>query len=155
MKKENKTVRMAGETKHWLDELIFKEQIKLNERIRSGLVNDLEEKISSDFSEQLKGLSLNINLNVTAGSIIEKAYFETQKCNWEEIARSLKQVEETSEHGFKGATPKLSLDVDVLRGLELYQLEFQRLEVYSNAQRPVKLSYVIKLVIYAYWLMKN
>ena len=50
MKKENKTVRMAGETKHWLDELIFKEQIKLNERIRSGLVNDLEEKISSDFS---------------------------------------------------------------------------------------------------------
>ena len=149
MKKENKTIRMAGETKQWLDELILKEQIELNEKVRNGFLNDLEEKIVSGFSEQLKGVSLNIGLNITAGSIIEKAYLETKNCDWEKVARSLRQIEQSSKSSVKGATPRISLDVEVLRGLESYQLEFQRLEIYSNAQRSVNVSYVIKLIIYA------
>ncbi|KQL52191.1 hypothetical protein AN964_00635 [Heyndrickxia shackletonii] len=49
------------------------EQAKLNEEIRQGLIDRLEEKLLQDFYRELEGISLNLTLNITVGSVIEKA----------------------------------------------------------------------------------
>jgi uncharacterized membrane protein YheB (UPF0754 family) len=152
--KESKTVRMAAETKEWIDELILNEQAKIKEKIRQGLIDSLEEKLLQDFSEELAGISLNITLNITVGSVIEKAFNATKhysKSEWEILAGSMKELETKLDINKKGVTPRVALELEVLRGLEAYQLKFMELDTYVGAKRAVNLGYVIKLVVYAYW----
>jgi hypothetical protein len=154
VKKESKTVRMAAETKEWVDDLIFNEQAKLNEEIRQGLIDRLEEKLLQDFYRELEGISLNLTLNITVGSVIEKAYIATKhysESEWDILAKSMKEFEANLDINNKGVTPRIALEIDVLRGLEDYQSEFRKLNTYAEAKRAVNLSYVIKLVVYAYW----
>lgn len=154
MKKESKTVRMAAQTKEWIDELILNEQTILNEKIRQGLIESLEEKLLRDFSRELVGISLNLTLNITAGSVIEKAYIATKdysSSEWDILAKSMKELETNLVINQKGVTPRIAIDMEVLRGLEDYQLKFMKLDTYAGAKRAVNLGYVIKLVVYAYW----
>lgn len=154
MKKESKTVRMAAETKEWIDELILDEQTTLKEKIRQGLIDNLEEKLIQYFYEELAGTSLSLTLNITVGSVLEKAYLATthySKSEWETLAKTMKELETKYDTNKKGVTPRIALDIDVLRGLEAYQREFMDLNTYAGAKRAVNLGYVIKLVVYAYW----
>jgi hypothetical protein len=154
VKKESKTVRMAAETKTWVDKLILNEQARLNEKIRQGLIDSLEEKLLQDFYRELAGISFNLSLNITVGSVIEKAYIATKhysNSEWEILAKSMKELETNLDINNKGVTPRIALEIDVLRGLEDYQLKFMELNTYAEAKRAVNLSYVIKLVVYAYW----
>jgi hypothetical protein len=154
VKKESKTVRMAAETKEWIDELVLNEQTILNEKIRQGLMESLEEKLLRDFSRELVGISLNLTLNITAGSVIEKAYIATKdysSSEWDILAKSMKELETNLAINKKGVTPRIAIDMEVLRGLEDYQLKFMKLDTYAGAKRAVNLGYVIKLVVYAYW----
>jgi uncharacterized protein YhjY with autotransporter beta-barrel domain len=156
--RENRTVRMAAETKEWVDEIIIAEQKELNEKIRKGLVEKLEgklyKKLGEELVEELSGISLNITLNVTIGSVIEKAYKTTRSndySEWNDLATSMKKLESTLDINKKGATPRISLETEVIKGLETYQEEFQKLKIYAEAKRAVNFGYVIKLVLYAYW----
>ena len=92
MKKESKTLRMAAETKEWVDKLILNEKVELN-KIRQGLTDRLEENLRRDFDEELTGISLNLTLNITVGSLIEKAYKATKHYSdskWDILANSMK-----------------------------------------------------------------
>jgi uncharacterized membrane protein YheB (UPF0754 family) len=154
VKKESKTVRMAAETKKWIDELVLNEQTILNEKIRQGLIESLEENLVRYFSRELAGISLNLTLNITVGSVIEKAYIATKSYSlseWEILAKSMKELETNLSINKKGVTPRIALEMEVLRGLEDYQLKFMKLDTYAGATRAVNLGYVIKLVVYAYW----
>lgn len=62
----------------------------------------------------------------------------------------MKEFEANLDINNKGVTPRISLEIDVLRGLEDHQSEFRKLNTYAEAKRAVNLSYVIKLVVYAY-----
>lgn len=129
------------------------EQAKLNEEIRQGLIDRLEEKLLQDFYRELEGISLNLTLNITVGSVIEKAYIATKhysESEWDILAKSMKEFEANLDINNKGVTPRISLEIDVLRGLEDHQSEFRKLNTYAEAKRAVNLSYVIKLVVYAY-----
>lgn len=154
MIKESKTVRIAAKTKEWVDELILNEQVKLNEKIRQGLIDSLEEKLFRDFNDELTGISLNLTLNITVGSVIEKAYHATKhysNSEWDILAKSMKELETSLDINKKGVTPRIALDIGVLRGLEAHQLKFTELNTYTGAKRAVNLGYVIKLVVYGYW----
>ena len=154
MQKESKTIRMAAETKEWIDELILSEQAKLKNKIRGGLINRLEAKLLHEYYEELAGISLNLTLNITVGSVIEKAYISTKHFSiteWNELAKSMKELEFGININKKGVTPRIEIDISVLNGLEEYQLEFLKLDTYTSAKRAVNLGYVIKLVVYGYW----
>lgn len=157
MKKESKTLRMAAETKEWVDKLILNEKVELN-KIRQGLTDRLEENLRRDFDEELTGISLNLTLNITVGSLIEKAYKATKHYSdskWDILANSMKLLENSLDRNKKGVTPRITLDIDVLRGLEAYQSRFRKLNTYAEANRAVNLSYVIKLVVYSYCKCKQ
>ncbi|QWC25113.1 hypothetical protein KJK41_22045 (plasmid) [Bacillus haikouensis] len=154
MKKESKTVRMAAETKELVDELILNEQTILNEKIKQGLIDRLEENLLQYFSRELAGISLNLTLNITVGSVIEKAYIATEHYllpEWDILAKSVKELEANLDINKKGVTPRIALDKEVLGGLKAYQMKFMGLDTYAGAKRAVNLGYVIKLVVYAYW----
>ncbi len=83
--KEYRTVRIARETKFWLNELINFKENKLKE-IKNDLIknHEIELRKNPDFSD---GYSPTISVAVTSGSILEAAYNYTQKAdiNWNEL----------------------------------------------------------------------
>lgn len=59
MAKVYKTVRLAYETKIWIDKLIVYRERQLQVEIKNGLIKKLEEEIQSQFNELVNG-SLSI-----------------------------------------------------------------------------------------------
>ena len=81
---------------------------------------------------------MNITLNITGGSVIEKAYFVTKKYSipeWDRLAKLLKELKSNLNKDRKGATPRIHLDVEVLKGLEAYQKKFMKLNSFAGAKR--------------------
>lgn len=69
-----KTIRLAYETKYWLDQLIDRRTERLKKSIREkGLQDRIEEQLLKMNGEELNGVSVNVSLNVTVGSVIEQA----------------------------------------------------------------------------------
>ena len=69
-----KTIRFAYETKYWIDELIRLRTDQLQKSIReNNLQGRVEDQLFNMNEDDLDGISINISLNVTAGSIIEQA----------------------------------------------------------------------------------
>ena len=151
MTKCYKTVRLALETRIWISELIANRMAALTKE-SNVLIEEMESILYREMSEKLNGVSLKITPQVTVGSVIELAYRETQKKNygvddWNAI--SSKMEAEISEMKFEiiGAdfTPRMSLDIEVLSGLEEL-----RCRLSQGAVRLARLSYIIKLVVFGY-----
>ncbi|MDO0919918.1 MULTISPECIES: hypothetical protein [unclassified Enterococcus] len=150
MARINKTVRLAHETKLCIDELVSIKELELREELSNGLILKLEESLFNTNEEILNGVSCNVVLKVTSGSVIEQAYRNTvkyTKTDWEKMRTrmesELSQVDYSKE---SSVTPKLYMNEEVLNGLKLYQDEWRYNE---PGKRLIRLSYVIKLVVFA------
>lgn len=147
--KEYRTIRIARETKYWINELINYKENELKE-VKNSLIKEYEMKLrkSDDFSD---GYSPTISIAVTSGSILEAAYNYTQKVdiNWielfNEIEKEKNKIDKNIDVGT--LTPRFYLYSSVWDELENYRIKLKPVEM----QRNLMLNYVIKLVIFAYY----
>ena len=155
MAREYLNIRLAYEAKYWIEYLQELKQQELNRRIDDGLVEDIEKKVFEEF--QLDGVSTTIILKVSASSIIEDAFRTTENYSieqWKKVNNKLGDTEKEINFQKKigTLTPRFYLDTNIIKGLEGYCISFMT----ENNIRSVKLSYVIKCVIHAYYLeLKN
>lgn len=154
MAKVYKTIRLAYETKIWLDKLIIYREKQLQTEVKNGLIKKLEKDVQSQFNELLNGLSLNLVLKVSSGSILEQAYRYCQTKNfsdkeWSKLEKRMKHmIKEENFQTETTVTPKFYLDEDVLDGLEQYRYIFK---IEEPGKRLPLLSYIIKLVVFAFY----
>ena len=148
-----KTIRLAYETKYWLDQLIDRRTERLKKSIREkGLQDRIEEQLLKMNGEELNGVSVNVSLNVTVGSVIEQAVRYSRDLTveqWNALAGEVESAKRRIEDvGQNDVTPRIYLDQEIFRELEDLQT-FLRQE----GERIPRISYVIKLA--AYNLYKN
>lgn len=155
MSREYINVRLSYEAKYWIEQLQELKQQELNRRIDEGLVEDIEKKVFEEFS--LDGVSTTIILKVSASSIIEDAFRRTEKYSleqWKKVNNKLRDTEKEidSQKKIGTLTPRFYLGTSIIKGLEGYCITFMT----EKNIRSVKLSYVIKCVVHAYYLeLKN
>lgn len=151
MYKQYKTVRIARETKYWLNELIILKEDQL-QKVKEELTEKHETylKKNPDFSH---GYSPTISIAVTSGSILEAAYTsaETHKkeIEWNELIIRMeaqkKKIDSSLDVGT--LTPRFYLSSEILNGLESYRHELKS----PKMQRNLMLNYVIKIIIFYYY----
>ena len=137
-----KTVRLAYEAKVWIDELIQKNERKIKELSQDNFLNTLEQTLLSNHYDELNGLSFNIVLKASIGSVIEEAYRNTKHYSidrWQKLRQEM-------EKDIKNVNP--SLDENVLNGIDEFRYHLMKED---GATRLPRLSYIIKLVVYSYW----
>lgn len=155
MARVNKTVRLAYETKLWIDELINIKELELREEINNGIISKLEEDLFSINSEILNGVSCNVILKVTSGSVIEQAYRNTKHYStddWHKVIEIMNiEIPKLNFSNESTVTPRLYIDEKILSELEKYQDTWRSKE---PGKRLIRLSYVIKLVVFAEYYSK-
>lgn len=150
MRKEYKTVRIAYETKYWLNELIAHKEEELK-KVRDSLIVEYEVYLKQQ-PAFLDGYSPTLSISVTHGSIVEAAYNYTKDTpiNWNqkrsEMEIAIKKDIDGKNLDVGTLTPKLYLYTDVLEGLEKYRSELKP----ENMQRNLMLNYIIKLIVFVY-----
>lgn len=148
MGKTYKTVRLAYEAKVWINELISKRNEELQAAIRDDITIELEEELFDRHKDLLNGVSVNVVLKVTNGSVIEQAVRETKEYSlqkWQEISRKMeKEIKEIKDTPVDEVTPRLYLNTDILE-----ELENLRIKLKPNGQGLPRLSYVMKLAVFA------
>ena len=151
MSREYKTVRVAHETKYWLNELIFLKEEQLKSE-KNSLIDKYEAKLKEyeDFSQ---GYSPTLSIMVSSGSILEAAYYfvkekdDRQEIEWSQVFAEIasQKVDYSQEVGT--ITPRFYLFSDVLQGLEESRYKLKA----DSMQRVINLNYVIKIFIYLYY----
>lgn len=143
-----KTIRLAYETKYWIDKLILYRTDQLQRDIREyGLPDKIECQLFNMYKEELNGVSVNVTLNVTVGSVIEQAvrYSRTLKNeDWHKISAEVetakKSIMDRTQDDF---TPRVYINEQIYRELE----DLQRFLREDNPRVP-RMSFVIKLAVY-------
>lgn len=151
MYKQYKTVRIARETKYWLNELILFKESELKD-VKDTLIEKHETQLKKnpDFSH---GFSPTLSIAVTSGSILEAAYIFVEsrkdKIDWNSIISEMNNEKNKidSDLDVGTLTPRFYLSSDVLDGLEKHREELKS----PQMQRNLMLNYVIKIVIYCYY----
>jgi len=142
-----KSVRLAYEAKVWINDLIAWRAEILQNELKDGLNSRLEDEIFELNPEVLNGVSVNLVLKVTNGSVIEQAVRNTKHYDvtkWRQVARDMESaIKSIKNVNVEDITPRLYLKVDILDELERLRL---KLKVDDSIPR---LSYVIKLVVFA------
>ena len=148
-----KTVRLAYETKLWLDQLIIYREKQLQQEMKKGIISELEAKMQNQYGEILDGISFNIVMKVSSGSVLEQAYryCEAQEFSneeWSEIERRMiREIKNCDFQSETTVTPRLYLDENILDGLEQYRYKFK---INEKGKSLPRLSYIIKLVVFAF-----
>ena len=140
-----KSVRLASIVNVWVDDLVNLKQIELENE--EGLVERAETSLLETFPV-LNGVSRNISFKISFSSIVEMCYRITSdfsKNEWDIIAKEMEKQNYKIETST--TTPKLYLDDEIWNGLESYQRKLMG----ENNRRILRLSYIIKLVIFAGW----
>ena len=147
-----KTVRLAYEAKVWIDELIQNNERKIKELSQDNFLNTLEQTLLSNHYDELNGLSFNIVLKASIGSVIEEAYRNTKHYSidkWQKLRQEMeKDIKNVNPSLETSVTPRLYLDENVLNGLDEFRYHLMKED---GATRLPRLSYIIKLVVYSYW----
>ncbi|EKF51016.1 hypothetical protein A7X72_01964 [Lactococcus garvieae] len=143
-----KSVRLAAVTSTWADDLIAWKQEQLDEQMKNDLLGKAEENLLESYPF-LNGISRNISFKVSFSSIVEMCYRNTENYSledWKNIAQKMETFQYSSAESSN--TPKLYLDDYVWQGLENYQRKLMG----EGNKRILRLSYIIKLVLFAGWL---
>lgn len=143
-----KTIRFAYETKYWIDQLILYRTEQLQKSIREKGLSERIEGILLDMTDQeLDGVSINVTLNITAGSIIEQAVkysrgltIEDWKSISSEAENAKKQIKDSSQDD---STPRVYINEQIYRELEDLQTLMR-----EDSPRVPRMSFVIKLAVY-------
>lgn len=148
-----KSVRLAYEAKVWLNELIIRRENELKKWLSSvEKISNLEEEIYKNHSSNLNGVSVNLVLRVTSGSVIEEAYRNTRNLSQQEWYDLADEMEaslrlRSNFHPVESITPRLYMDIEVIAGIEEFRYKFRA----DKRNRLPRLSYIIKLIIFAYY----
>lgn len=143
-----KSVRLASITSIWADELIAWKQEELDNELKNGLLESAESQLLKE-SPFLNGISRNISFKVSFSSVVELCYRITEKYtidDWENTAKEMESYKNTYDNE-PSNTPKLYLEDFIWDGLENYQRKLMG----ENNKRILRLSYIIKLVLFAGW----
>ncbi|BCP62602.1 TPA: hypothetical protein ACGOYL_001924 [Streptococcus suis] len=147
-----KSVRLAYEAKVWIDELIQEKERKIQELNKVDFLDKLEKTLLTDHYNELNGLSFNIILKASIGSVIEESYRNTRHYpidKWKKLRQQMEaDVKNVNPNLETTVTPRIYLDEDVLAGLDDFRYELMKED---GATRLPRLSYIIKLVVYSYW----
>ncbi|WP_249028650.1 hypothetical protein [Tannockella kyphosi] len=143
-----KTIRFAYETKYWIDRLIARRTEQLQKDIRTnGLQDCIEEQLLTMNEDSLDGISINISLNVTVGSIIEMAVRSSRNLTveqWNSLSQECeiakRSIEDSSQND---STPRIYISENIYRELEDLQSLLRQ-----EGLRVPRMSYVIKLAVY-------
>lgn len=143
-----KTIRFAYETKYWIDELIRLRTCQLQKSIREDdLQERVEDQLFNMLTDELDGISVNVSLNVTAGSIIEQAvrYSRTLSVDeWNKLASEVENAKKSINDSKQyDSTPRLYISEQIYRELEDLQFLLRQ-----DSARVPRMSYVIKLAVY-------
>ena len=159
MPREYKTVRLSYEAKVWIDDLIIYRNEQLQLALKKNMIDtsELEEQLFNSKKAFLDGLSINVVLKVTNGSVIEQAYRHTveNKENrltleqWREFADKMEiDKKYVGNKSVETVTPRLYLNTDIIQGLENLRYQLKR-----EGRGVPRLSYIIKLVVFSYHTM--
>lgn len=142
-----KTIRFAYETKYWIDELIRMRTDQLQKSIRENNLQDrVEDQLLNMNEDDLDGISINISLNVTAGSIIEQAvrYSRTLSIDaWNALSVEVENAKKLINNNQNDSTPRIYISEQIYRELEDLQSSLRQ-----EAARVPRMSFVIKLAVY-------
>lgn len=143
-----KTIRFAYETKYWIDELIRLRTDQLQKSIReNNLQGRIEDQLFNMNEDDLDGISINISLNVTAGSIIEQAvrYSRTLSIDdWNALSVEVENAKKLiNDNNQNDSTPRIYISEQIYRELEDLQSSLRQ-----EAARVPRMSFVIKLAVY-------
>ena len=143
-----KTIRFAFETKYWIDELINIRADKLQKSIREdGLQERIEEQLLRFNENDLDGISINISMNVSAGSIIEQAVRFSRNLtieNWNSLTIEVENAKRNiKDNNQNDSTPRIYISEQIYRELE----DLQNL-LRKEGSRVPRMSFVIKLAVY-------
>lgn len=147
MKRLYKAFRFAFETKYWIDCLVKKYDENLQKQIEDGLMDQIENEISSKYAGLQNGVAFTFTLNVTTGSIIDMAIDATKNLTedeWKELAQEAEiQKNHIEDSDLKDATPSVYLLQSTYDELEILQNKLR-----GDNPRVPKKAYVIKLAVY-------
>ncbi|VRC35727.1 Uncharacterised protein [Streptococcus pneumoniae] len=147
-----KSVRLAYEAKVWIDELIQEKERKIQELNKEDFLDKLEKTLLKNHYDELNGLSFNIILKASIGSVIEESYRNTKHYpidKWQKLRQQMERnVKNVNPNLETTVTPRIYLDEDVLAGLDDFRYVLMKEDC---ATRLPRLSYIIKLVVYSYW----
>lgn len=149
MSRQYVNIRLSYEAKLCIEKIQSLVQVRLNEQIAASQLEEIENNVKNYLRAKdpiLANVSITNVLKVSTSSIIEEAYNATHGKEWLTIAEELEREKFESDIKVGSLTPKLYLDEEIIQGLKAYQEEFMK----PGMVRVAKLSYVIKLVVYAY-----
>ena len=113
-----KSVRLAYEAKVWIDELIQEKERKIQELNKVDFLDKLEKTLLTDHYNELNGLSFNIILKASIGSVIEESYRNTRHYpidKWQKLRQQMEaDVKNVNPNLETTVTPRIYLDEDVL-----------------------------------------
>ncbi|MGC5927887.1 hypothetical protein V4331_10025 [Lactococcus formosensis subsp. formosensis] len=153
MSRQYMNIRLSYEAKLCIEKIQSKVQDKINNEISTNELDKIEDiikKYLKDIDPILTSVSITNILKVSTSSIIEEACYFT----WDYTTNDwLKIDEKMRKYNFKmdvdvgSLTPKLYLEGEVIERLQQYQKDFMK----DSMVRVVKMSYVIKVVVFAYY----
>lgn len=155
MSREYKTVRVAHETKYWLNELIFLKEEQLKSE-KSSLIDKYESILKEEYEDFSQGYSPTVSIMVSSGSILEAAYYfvkekdERKEIEWSQVFAEVAGQKVDYSQDVGTITPRFYLFSEVLQGLEDYRYKLKP----DSMQRVINLNYVIKIFIYLYYRSK-
>lgn len=150
MPKVYKTVRVAQETKKFINDLIIKFEYQLKSD-KESLVIKYEDILRKN--PDFNGYSPTLSVTVSSGSILEAAYnycnsLKLSSTDWLSMDEEIKDEAKTIGNLDVGSiTPRFLIDTEILAGLEELQWKLKP----DNMQRNLQLNYIIKLVIYRFY----
>lgn len=146
MERVYKTFRFSNEAKYWLNKIIsYYEKQLYNQLKNHNLLENAEKLLVDNFS--LEGVSINLDLNVTTGSIIDLAIRLTDSFDlqaWRELEDETDSASDKIPINFEDNTvPRIYLPVRTLD-----RLEYLRIYLCEDAKRGPRQTYIIKCALY-------
>lgn len=151
-------IRLSYEAKYFIESIQTQLQESVQKSISENEMPLIEKSIKSFINNELKGfdpktidaISITTILKVSSSSVIEGAFKYSKNFSldeWIKIENEMNafRIDKNIEVG--SLTPKLYLEKDVISGLNQYQKDFMK----ESMIRVVRLSYVISIVVFAYY----
>ena len=146
-------IRLAYEAKYWLECIQAEVQKDLDSSIEEEDMEEIERLIMEKLEQKnalLGAVSITTFFKVSSSSVIEKAFQETKnytQSEWIDLARQMKVTPVKQDMEIGTLTPRLYLKNNIISELEKYQTLFKS----DDMVRQVRMSYVIKLLVFAYY----
>ncbi|PTE31611.1 hypothetical protein BUY94_12355 [Mammaliicoccus fleurettii] len=151
-------IRLSYEAKFFIEAIQTQLQESLQSSISESELPLIEQNIKSFIKHQFKSLdqrsvdsiSVTTILKVSSSSVIEGAFKYSSNFSldeWRKIENEMNAFKIDKNIAVGSLTPKLYLEKDIISALNHYQKDFMK----ENMIRVVRLSYVISIVVFAYY----